>query len=375
MDTRSLVSAVRDGAADLLKQLDEIDGLRRIVAANPTTFGGSIVDALQRAIAVGEAPPLPCEYREATGQSLLGRRLYHCRWTDESVTSQPLTLPGQPGDVMNFEPKSCARCQGQADATGVFTQGCQPSGEVLADDLRRRWASEPESLRDIPDVTLACIDCVNPQLAAMALDVSSRGLQFARVVLFSNEPVDVLPPDIEWFPTRRLDKDGYNRFCLSELYRHIHTSHVLTIQADGFVLRPERWDDSWLACDYCGPVWPWHKRHAVLSRVGNSGICLRSKRLLQETAKAMQASGPDDYKWDGAILDDVVTCYYLYQRLIDAGLVFAPVQDAIRFAVEERTEFVEGLQWCFGFHNQHHAPARQLVAELPAWMERTRCRI
>ena len=37
---------------------------------------------------------------------------------------------------------------------------------------------------------------------------------------------------------------------------HIQTSHCLLIQSDGFVLFPDKWDDSWLDYDYIGAPWP-----------------------------------------------------------------------------------------------------------------------
>lgn len=309
----------------------------------------------------------PCAFRRATGQELMGHPLYQCGDTGESVTEQPVTLPSEPGDVVAFEPRSCDRCQGVADGAGFVQQGFVESGEGLDDELRRRWRTEPATVKELPTVTLACIDCVKPQLAAMALDVSRRGLRFARVVLFSHTQPDVLP-DIEWRPVPKLDKDGYNRFCLGDLYREIGTKHVLTIQTDGFVLRPELWDDSWLAYDYIGAPWPEHKRHAARSRVGNSGCCLRSLWLLGWTSGLR--GDVDRLRWDGRLLDDAATCHVLYDALIERGCKFAPPEVAARFAVEERTEFAAGINHCFGFHSQKHSPARLLIAELDAWKGR-----
>jgi hypothetical protein len=280
-------------------------------------------------------------------------------------------LPGRPDDPLAFEPKCCARCQGWADPAGFFYQGYDGDSARFADELLQRWRTEPSAVRDVPDVTLVCVDCVNPQLAAMALDVSRRGLQFSEALLLSHGKPPIMPPGIGWHPIPLLDKDDYNRFCLADLWRYVHTSHCLTIQTDGFVLRPELWDNAWLAYDYIGAPWPAHKRHAIKSRVGNSGCCLRSKRLLSSTPQ--WAAIFDSFRWDGALYDDVATCLGMRSALVAVGMQFAPPAVAARFAVEEVTEFATGLQHCFGFHNRRHFPVNLLAGELEAWEQRT-CR-
>ena len=75
----------------------------------------------------------------------------------------------------------------------------------------------------------------------------------------------------------------YNLFVLRQLNRYADTSHVLSIQTDGYILNPENWNKDWLQYDYIRAPWvkqPWNKNN----RVGNSGFCLRSKRLLDATA-------------------------------------------------------------------------------------------
>ena len=329
----------------------------------------------------------PCPHRRGSGDPLvIGDQqalTFHCDDSNELVTAEPIVMPGRPGDAVAFVPRNCAECQGTTKPIlgRIWSERFVTPSDRLIDECRMRWRAIPPLGCSLPSVTLACIDCVNPSLAAMALDVSCRGLTFARVVLFSHEPPQLLPKGIEWVRIEKLDKDGYNLFTLRHLHRYVATSHILTIQTDGFILRPELWDDAWLTYDYIGAPWQAQMIHAGRSRVGNSGCCLRSKNLLHATDEACcREVTKMGLSWGGRLLDDVTTCNILYPMLFDqwkygpAPLRIAPPNIAARFAIEEATEFGEHLTWCFGFHGVPHAPARLLPLELSAWEKRTRWR-
>jgi hypothetical protein len=213
---------------------------------------------------------------------------------------------------------------------------------------------------ELPSVVLACIDCVDPNLAIEALEISRRNLRFARVALLSNRAPATLPAgiDLHLLP-QRLDLTGYNLFTLRELWHRIaEGEHVLTIQTDGFVLHPERWEAEFLRYDYVGAPWKRGAPHAKHTRVGNSGFCLRSRRLLQATAELFtdRAESGAQKRWK-RVFDDLVTCNDLYQSLTARGLTFAPPAVAARFAHETPTDLRSRLDTAFGFHGRGHAPA------------------
>lgn len=217
----------------------------------------------------------------------------------------------------------------------------------------------------LPSVTLATVNCVDPALGAEALSLSTRGLAFGRVLLLSHVRPNPLPDGIDFAQLPNpLDLEGYNLFCLRDLFRYVDQSeHVLTIQTDGFVLHPEQWDPHWLAWDYIGAPWKRRAAHARFTRVGNSGFCLRSRKLLEATAELFGRKAEElaRVRWK-RILDDIVTCSDLYQELVKRGLRFAPPEVAVRFAFEAKTGLGGRLETAFGFHGTAHPPAVLLRA-------------
>lgn len=71
----------------------------------------------------------------------------------------------------------------------------------------------------------------------------------------------------------------YNTFVIRVLPSHLQSDHFLIIHRDGYILRPEKWTDDFLRCDYVGAPWPHHG-----GMVGNGGFCLRSRRLAEWAA-------------------------------------------------------------------------------------------
>ena len=205
----------------------------------------------------------------------------------------------------------------------------------------------------LPDVTLVAIDgTVNPGATAASLAAAAARMAFARTLLLS----PVRPPDgvtgaatAEWIEIPRLTLKGYNQFCLADLHRFITTSHCLTVQSDSRIVNPGAWNDGWLALDYIGAPWP-PGHTGTPYRVGNSGFCLRSRRLLQATASLPN----DSYVWRGRVKpssrDDVITCVMYRAHLEELGLRFAPVDVAARFAFESATPESPALSDQFGTH-------------------------
>lgn len=207
--------------------------------------------------------------------------------------------------------------------------------------------------KSISDVTLVCIDCVEPEKAAEALLRSSKELNFHSVKLLSHQKPTNLPSSIEFIKIDRLETTkAYNQFTLLQLAKYISSSHALTIQTDGYVLNPQNWDDGWLQYDYIGAPWitrSWNKAN----RVGNSGFCLRSKKLLTTTAawgcqKLKQYEDRLGY-WQ----DDIITCCAAYEDLVKSGFTFAPIEVAADFSFEQPIPEVKtDCSKTFGFHGR-----------------------
>ena len=136
-------------------------------------------------------------------------------------------------------------------------------------------------MRELPSVTLACVDTVNHALAVRALVRSRASLRFAATVFVTDEiPADLhVPQGIE---VRRIaplaSREAYSHFVLKSLLTYVATAHVLLIQWDGYVVNPAAFDPAFLECDYIGAKWFWFNDGM---RVGNGGFSLRSRKLLE----------------------------------------------------------------------------------------------
>jgi hypothetical protein len=205
----------------------------------------------------------------------------------------------------------------------------------------------------LKDVTLVAIDGTpNPVATEASLASASSLVTFGRVLFLSPAMPNAIPElydRCEWVEIPPTTLKGYNQFCLAELHRYITTSHCLTVQSDSRIVNPAAWDGRWLDYDYIGAPWP-PGHTGTPYRVGNSGFCLRSRRLLQATAHLPN----DSYIWRGRVKqscrDDVITCVMYRPQLEDQGLRFAPVEVAARFAFESSTPESPVLEDQFGAH-------------------------
>lgn len=240
--------------------------------------------------------------------------------------------------------------RGRDELTRIQKNRKDSTAQQTMAELTERLLTQPETVTSSKSVTLVCVDCVDPNLAVAALDMSRKGCEFARVLLLSDKAPKVIPEGIDFVQIPSLDLHGYQLFCLRELWKWTHTSHVLTIETDGWVLRPEKWNDAWLQYDYIGA--PWQKaEYSSKSRVGNSGCCLRSRRLLQLTANLATDERLSNPLY-GKLAADIFTCYNLYDELVDAGIAFASPEIAAAFSVEKETEFGKTRKTCFGYHGR-----------------------
>jgi hypothetical protein len=225
---------------------------------------------------------------------------------------------------------------------------------------------------EIPDVTLICVD-TTPRIEGSfnAIYTSISGINFGAIKLISTkEMVDKyekqLSDDgiqIEEVVCEVNCLDDYSKYCIYNLTEHIQTSHCITVQWDGFVLNPDKWDSSWLEYDYIGAPWEYSNQSYIdpfgnHQRVGNGGFSLRSKKLLDVPKYAyihFDVNWGDFYKHMNAnnFAEDGNICVHnrhIYEAL---GCKFAPVEVAARFSQEKKVPESVGIM-PFGFH--HNLP-------------------
>ncbi len=217
------------------------------------------------------------------------------------------------------------------------------------------------AVRELPEVTLACIDTANHALALRALEHSSRGLAFGRSLFLTDRvPAGVtVPTGIDVVTIAALgSRDDYSRFVLHSLVAHISTVHVLLVQWDGYVVNPGAFEDAFLSVDYIGAKWFWYDD---AMRVGNGGFSLRSRRLLEALA---------DRRITLVEAEDVTICR-AFRPLLEQehGIRYADEALADRFAFE--AAYPAGMP--FGFHGLYNfcrvVPPRDLAALAPQFSD------
>ena len=219
----------------------------------------------------------------------------------------------------------------------------------------------PPGWRQLPGVTLVCIDTLNHALALRALERSRAALTFARTLFFTDALPAALspPPGIDLVPIAPLaSRDAYSRLVVKDLLPWVTTAHILLVQWDGYVIEPDAWDEAFLAVDYIGAPWFWHQDGM---RVGNGGFSLRSRRLLE----ALQ---DPRIVVEGA--EDETICRR-FRPLLERehGIRFADETLADRFAFE--TGYPVGRP--FGFHGLYNfarvVPQTELAALAPQFSD------
>ena len=187
----------------------------------------------------------------------------------------------------------------------------------------------------LPDVTLCAVSTVNHELTVRAIQECLKHCSFADVVLLSDKPVDA-PFRVELIPT--FEHGGfYSNFICRELTKYTPSKFNLIVQYDGYIIEPRAWSNQFLDYDYIGAKWPWHPENC---RVGNSGFCLRSKKLLDILSTM-------DLPPAGTYVDDVFICHTARDELEKKhGIKIAPEAIADRFSYERH----KPTQPSFGFH-------------------------
>lgn len=192
----------------------------------------------------------------------------------------------------------------------------------------------------LKNITLLCLNCVNPTMGMKALLYSAREIDFADIILVSNNRPEKVPDEIRFVETKIKTHQDSSTFSYYELPNIVKTDYVLSIHDDGFVINPHLWTEEFLKYDYIGAPWKnWGQRN----RVGNGGFVLKSSRFLHLT-KFIKFLGTHD---DTEQTND----YYDYYTV--NGCKYAPVDVAMRFSLESKIPECEyNLDNCFGFHGR-----------------------
>lgn len=178
----------------------------------------------------------------------------------------------------------------------------------------------------LPSVTLLVADCVDYERAKLAFDHCRHSCDFGQAKLLTH--FDVQDPFVVKIPQIKSIEE-YSTFMIKDLASYVETDHVLVAQWDGFVWKPELWEDEFLKYDYIGAPWP----ETVLFKgapkhfnVGNGGFSLRSKRLQDFLQK--------DPNITLHRAEDVAICQLNRAYLEAKGFTFAPFDVAKRFSWE-----------------------------------------
>jgi hypothetical protein len=183
----------------------------------------------------------------------------------------------------------------------------------------------------LPDVTIVAFDCASYELTKYALEKTLAEITPYKTLVFTDQRKYFADLDCEIHNVVKFrNLDDAERCLWYEIPNHITTSHLLTVEWDGWVLDGNIWNDSWLRYDWIGAPWWWHEK----DQVGNGGFSLRSANLM----RCLQ-SYPFKLPTDDTIC-----------RVIKpANYNFAPVEIAEKFSLEHGP-----YQETFGFHDMRN---------------------
>ena len=209
----------------------------------------------------------------------------------------------------------------------------------------------------LSNVTLLSATSSEMDAAQVSMRISLHNIEFGAAKLLCSSSPEKKYPDIEYVSIPPLNSvDDYNEIIFQDLHKYFETSHCLIVQADSFVVNANLWKEEFLEYDYIGGPWPnkiQHNPEVLLhlekNPVGNGGFSLRSRKLVETTAKINFNSLNFPVK-----AEDVVICYYLYQEMINNGIRFAPPKLAAQFSMENVDHlYGQDVNSVFGFHGKH----------------------
>lgn len=208
----------------------------------------------------------------------------------------------------------------------------------------------------LPNVTLLAATSIEIDQTQLALRISLQNINFGAVKLLSSSEPKKKYSDINYIKIDDMDIMGYNKLIIEDLYKYFETSHCLIVQSDSFVVDSDLWNDDFLKFDYIGA--PWSDEIKVNKNltldvkknpVGNGGFSIRSNKLAEITSKINYNSLEFPLK-----SEDILICHYLYEKMLEQGIRFAPAELAAKFSIENINHlYGQDVSSVFGFHGKH----------------------
>lgn len=190
---------------------------------------------------------------------------------------------------------------------------------------------------NLKNVTLFGLDTNHHHLLQKAAKVCTDYVDFGEIILLSDS-----------YETNVHNYKDYNRFMIKDLHRYINTDFVLIIQADGFILNPDAWSDTFLDFDYIGAPW---LSGRLKNHQGNGGFSLRSKRLIDRTSELAYTTTENE---------DIFISITAGDTLRNEGMRWAPIELAAQFSTE-----CKPWKNSFGFHDPR-------VTNFDAWKDKAK---
>ena len=191
------------------------------------------------------------------------------------------------------------------------------------------------------NISYIMIDTSNHVLSHRALTRSQSIFPVKDVLIFSDRPE--LWPGFNIIEIPKMQSlSDYHHTIFYLVREHLKTDFSITLHYDGFVLNPDVFSQLFLNFDYIGASWPHFKHY----NVGNSGFCLRSRKLFDHASEFLQ---------DGDLEqpDDVVMARFMRARLEQKyGAKYATEEIADFFSVEEKRVSHK----TFGYHGAWYLP-------------------
>ena len=205
-------------------------------------------------------------------------------------------------------------------------------------------------MRELLNIDLVAVDCVEPEIAVRSLLHSSKDIRFGSIKLIAHYKPDNLPDHFEFHQIDKQTHSSMGWFRLNALPKYIHNDYMLSIHADSFIINPELWSDEFLQYDYVGAPWApadW----CSVNRVGNDGFLLKSKKFLNLEEVLPQT--------DRHV--DVYVTNTFYDFFTYAGCKYAPIDVACRFSLESQIPECDfDLTKVFGFHGKRYQQTQEL---------------
>lgn len=216
---------------------------------------------------------------------------------------------------------------------------------------------------ELKDVTLTIVTSVKHEQNVKAMIKSMEGISYGAVKFISDIRPDNLSENVEYVNCDKLSYDGFSEFTFLKLWKYIDTKFSLLVHHDGFVVRPDLWNPDFLNFDYIGAPWAYSESSYVTDDgehvlVGNGGVCLRSKKILELPTQLGLALE----QRQGFYNDDGNFCVYHRKTMIENGIKYAPIELAAEFSTEILIDGVSKESFAFhGFGHNNHEEYRKFV--------------